>query len=212
LSKKAADTKGNEPTGKKKPKKIGPPRGRVPGVPVPSSAKTIAANRVRALKHGMRSETMSRAQVIKEKLNRDSGSGRLGDLVETYAAVILEDNADASAELAILASAGTEDLRLTISETIAKDGPIIEKPIIGKDENGDEVLIATMRVAHPGLDPLIRLNEAQGFTAKQLQITRESKGEAKKNDAQARFLARQAILLGEDLNSLEVPGASRKTA
>lgn len=175
------------------PKKKGK-GGRVPGIPVPSTAKSRAASRVAAWKHGKYAKAVCGYEGTRAALERKAPGAAA--VIDALAGAIEDGNHDSLQPLGIVAMAQKEMIRRQIVEDVRKRGVIVEEQLIDKD--GRELGIRVK--AHPGLEPMRHLDEQLGHTADQMQLTRKSRGEGAVNEAMAFRIKRD-----EELRRLDRP-------
>jgi len=166
--------------------------GRVPGVRYPSSPKTVAANRTRALRHGRRSRLFIGAgEVLDATVER-----RLGkvdpDLPDIYRAVRSAREGDGQGLEAVhdFAYAEGELVRRRLAEGIREEGVLIREALYDRDGK----LLGERLKANPLLEPFQKSTEQIGATGDAMRLTRKSRGEGAVSDAQAAFLRRDADL------------------
>jgi hypothetical protein len=138
----------------------------------------IAANRVRAWKHGGRARMVTWRAVLRAKFDKILPGG---------AAIVDAYRAEADGEFGALdllhtqAMAESELLRRQMVGEVRKRGVLVEEALIDKEGN----LVGTRVKANPALEPLRHFNEQLGHTADQLQITPKSRGQGDRAAAQA---------------------------
>ncbi len=181
------------------PTREGKPVGRVPGVPVPSSAKNTRANRVKNWKHGRRAQVVS---VVEARLSRltkvhEDAPRIFADIVDA-----MEGNGfDGVNLMGAQAITETEILRRQAVDKVNDDGVTVTDQLLSKD---GEVIGERLR-AHPLLEHVHRFNETLGFTAADMQLSRKSRGEGEKDAAMTAMLKRDAMLRSADKSDFPLP-------
>lgn len=175
------------------------PKGRVPGVLVPASPAQIAANRVQNWKHGRYAQTATLIEARARDLSeRDP---ELVPLTEGYLDALETGSLDAPNAVAALSLAEQESRRRRVADRITKDGETLEELLFDKDGNE----IGRRLRAHPLLEVEKGLVQNLGHTASEMQLTRKSSGEGRKDAAMAALLRRDALLRGMPKDALPPP-------
>lgn len=169
------------------------PTGRVPGVPVPSTAKS-AAN---AWKHGRFARVVTGAAGPRAQIEKKFPG--VADVIDSYAGAITDGDPRALDGLAVVAMSQSELLRQDMVRAVQREGVLVQDDIIGM-EGGKAKVIGHRHKANPVLEPLRHFTEILGHTAEQHQLTRKSRGEGAVNAAVAFRIARD-----ERLRNLERP-------
>jgi hypothetical protein len=174
--------------------KTGRPKvsGRVPGVRVPASPKTIVANRTRNLKHGRYSKLyVGPREIVEARIDRlrklDPAAPDIYRAIEDAQEGRGLDGVDAVQRVALLEG---ELVRRRMVDDVRSRGVVLEESLFDKD---GRAVGARVR-ANPLLEPLAKAQEAVGATADQMRLTKKSRGEGARDDATAAFLARDADL------------------
>ncbi len=164
------------------------PRGRVPGIPVPSSERFARSNRTKGWKHGGRSKTVTLLE------------GRISRLVKLHpdAPQIFADITEAMMggdpapldTMTASALAETEILRRHAVDQIKDAGLTIRDAMVNPE--GQE--IGSRLKAHPLLEPLRHMNDALGVSADAMLLSRKSRGEGERDAALVKMLERDAML------------------
>jgi hypothetical protein len=182
----------------KKPRRA-VPRGRVPGVPVPSTEKSRAASRVNGWKTGRYARVVTARDARRAQLEKAVPGAAV--LMEAYAEGIGEGNLDALEPLSITAMAENEILRRRAVDEVRERGVLVEEALIDKD--GRE--IGSRVKANPALEHVHAFNETLGYSADQLQLSRKSRGEGAVNLAMAFRLSRDQQLRAMDQKTVALP-------
>jgi len=182
----------------KKPRRA-VPRGRVPGVPVPSTEKSRAASRMAGWKHGKYARVVTARDARRSQLEKAVPGAAV--LMEAYAEGIGEGNLDALEPLSITAMAENEILRRRAVDEVRERGVLVEEALIDKD--GRE--IGSRVKANPALEHVHAFNETLGYSADQLQLSRKSRGEGAVNAAMAFRLSRDQQLRAMDQKQVALP-------
>lgn len=167
------------------------PTGRVPGVRVPASKKTIAANRTRNWKHGGSAKTVTLAEATADKLRRQVHPDA-PEILRAYTDILTDGNLDARKKLAAQAFTSQEIILRRSIESITEKGELLEESMVGPDG----LPMGVKYRAHPLMDTVIRLNENLGYTAEAQELTPHSQKEGAKNVAAELAARHESRLLG----------------
>jgi hypothetical protein len=140
----------------------------------------IAANRVRAWKHGKYAKVVSQRFGQRATTDRMFGPGA-GEVIERNVAAITGDDPEATLPLHAIAMSEMELMRRQFVDEVRKRGVLVEEALVDKEGNS----VGTRVKANPALEPMRHFNEQLGHTADQLQITPKSRGQGDRAAAQA---------------------------
>ncbi|MDQ5870618.1 MAG: hypothetical protein M3547_00210, partial [Acidobacteriota bacterium] len=170
-------------------------------VKVPSTPRSRAASRANAFKHGGRAEVVTPLDVQRERLRRISPDAP--EIIESYAAQLSTGDTSGVDALTVAALTETELMRRETYRTIREKGELIKEAVIGPD--GNVRLDVVKLKANPLMEHARWQSEHVGATADQMRLSRKSGGEGAVNDALAKRLARNAMLMGADPDGLPAP-------
>jgi hypothetical protein len=129
------------------------------------------------------------------------------EIMESYAAQLTTGDTSGVDALTVAALTETELVRRGAYREIRERGVIVQEAIIGPD---GQVRSDVVRLkANPAMEYALKLSEQVGATADQMRLSRKSGGEGAVNDALAKRLARNAMLLGADPEGLPAPAPRR---
>jgi hypothetical protein len=166
----------------------------------------VAANRVRAWKHGRFAQTVTKQEVAYTHLDQALPGMGAAFVHQAYRNAELEGDFSDVETIAAQAMAENEVIRRQAVDDVLKRGVALDEPVL----NGKGEAIGTRLRAHPLLDPLRRLDERLGHTADQLQLTPKSRGGKRVNAALAFRLERDAQLRALDRDRRELPPPMRR--
>lgn len=176
------------------------PRGRVSGVSQEATPAQIAANRVRAWKHGRYARSVTLLEHRARKLAEKDPD--IVPLTEGFLEA-LEGSLETSNAIAAFSLAETESRRRQVADQINEDGVVLEEVLFDKD--GREM--GSRKRAHPLLEVERTLARDLGHTAAEMQLTKKARGEGAKDDAMAAMLRRDAQLRGWSKEGMAPPPA-----
>lgn len=132
------------------------------------SAARIKQRRHAGVKHGLRAEVVTPDEVVRYRLEKLDPDGP--EIIDRYIAAQTGDLSVLDRQVAA-GLASTEILRRKTVERIAERGVDFEETIL----NSEGEVVGRRVKANPLLDHLKWMGEAQGYTAKQAGVTRESR-------------------------------------
>jgi hypothetical protein len=180
--------------------------GRVPGVRLPSSAKLVAANRVRAVTHGRTAKVVTVVEVVEArrralaKIDPEAPA-----IAKAYQDALEGGGMEGVDALNVGDMTENRIIRKRLVNRVLEDGPIVEEHVIGKNSEGEPEVIATRLRAHPGLADVHAFNAELGITAADMQVSRKSRGEGEKDAAIAAMLRRDAMLRSTPKDDMPPP-------
>lgn len=139
-----------------------------PGVKRRLSAAGVRQRRHAGVKHGLKAQVVTPDEIVRYKLEKLDPDGP--EIIDRYVAAQTGDLSVLDRQVAA-GLASTEILRRKTVERIAERGVDFEEAIL----NAEGVEVARRVKANPLLDHLKWMGEQQGYTAKQAQVSRESR-------------------------------------
>jgi len=146
-----------------------------PGVPRRLRAAGIKQRRHAGVKHGLRAEVVTPDEIVRYKLERLDPDGP--EIIDKYIKAQTGDLSVLDSQVAA-GLASTEILRRKTVERIAERGVDFEERIL----NAEGLEVGRRVKANPLLDHLKWMGEQQGYTAKQAQVSRESRPRSMDDD------------------------------
>jgi hypothetical protein len=176
------------------------PKGRVRGVPGPSTEAVVRHARVANWKHGLRATIATAVDARREKMVATFGADAPA-VVEAFQEAIDSGDLAGTNAIAVQSLAETEILRRKVVDEIAATGLVVSDVLFNED---GEPIGQRLR-AHPLLDPLRHMNDTLGHTAADMQLSRKSRGEGAKDEAIAAMLKRDEMLRGISKDAMALP-------
>jgi hypothetical protein len=161
----------------------------------------LAQRRVAAWKHGRYAQTVTKQEVAYTHLDQALPGMGAAFVLQAYRKAELEGDFSDVEKIAAQAMAEAEVIRRRAADDVLERGVAFDEPVI----NGKGEPIGRRRRANPVLDPLRRMNEQLGHTAKDLQLTRPSGEEGAGKAAMVFRLQRDAQLRALDRERRQLP-------
>lgn len=180
--------------------------GRKPGKRVVSSPAVIAANRIRAWKHGQRAQTVTQLEVLRGRLEKAAKGAP--EIVERYMAALVDGDMSAIDPIVGMGIAEAELMRRQAVDEVRERGVLVREDLVG----ADGTIIGSRLKQNPAAEVVIELNKQLGMTAQDQLLTRKARGEGAVDAALAMRLARDSQLRAMPKDRMPPPPPIETTA
>lgn len=179
--------------------------GRKPGKRVPSSPAVIAANRVRAWKHGGRAQTVTQVEVFRARFEKAYKGGP--EIAERFIDALANGNVAALDPIVASGMTESEMMRRAAVDEVRDRGVLIREDLIG----ADGTIIGSRLKQNPAAEIALKLADQLGMTSRDQLLTRKSRGKGAVDAALASRLARDTLLRAADKSRMPPPAPIETT-